>query len=229
MRIKIEFSSSERIYKEAMNGKVNGFINYCLGENNIYHGNFSNYCVSSLQGGHMNKKGELSFPEGSYLYVSSSDGDFIETIIETIMSSNKGIDDMNVTTFSVEYIQSYSEYDIIRTISPVMLVWKQGDKKRIVTVKDSDFFEILTEQSKLKLIKQGHDEEKVKTLKIEPFHIEKAKTKDVVIKGIHNITSMIMAVVKGDAGVRCALYELGLGKSTGYGFGAVETGKNKKK
>ena len=221
MRIKIIFNGCNKSFNDSIIEKVNGFVNYCLGENNEYHGKFSNYAVSSLQGGKMDKNGVLTFKDGAYLYVSSLNMNFISMFMTKLLSSNKGVDEMTVKSFEIERIVPHNEYDIIRTISPILLTVSKDRKKRIVTIKDNDFFDVLTEQSKKKLIKEGFSESKVNTLTIEPFHIENAKTKCVIIKGIPNIASKIMAVVKGEPEIREALYDMGLGKSTGYCFGSV--------
>ena len=221
MRIKIIFNGSNKNFDDSIIGKINGFVNYCLGDNNEYHGKFSNYSVSSLQGGKMDKNGVLTFKDGAYLYISSLDAEFISKFMMKLLSSNQGIDDMTVKYFEIEKLIPHNNYDIVRTVSPILLTVSKDRNKRIVTIKDDDFFDILSEQSKKKLLKEGFDVVKVNTLKIEPFHTEKAKTKCVFIKDTPNIGSMIMAIVKGEPEIREALYTMGLGKSTGYCFGSV--------
>lgn len=71
MKIIIKFEGSNEVFKKALNKEVNGFINQCLGKDNPYHGNFSRYCISSMQGGRMNKNGELLFKNNAYLQVST--------------------------------------------------------------------------------------------------------------------------------------------------------------
>ena len=53
MILNINFEGSG-VFDKPLNKEVNGLINRCLGENNKYHGKFSNYCISSMQGGRMN-------------------------------------------------------------------------------------------------------------------------------------------------------------------------------
>ena len=43
----------------------------------------------------------------------------------------------------------------------------------------------------------------------------------VEVKKQKNICSQVMLIVKGDKDIRKKMYELGFGKSTGFGFGAV--------
>ena len=56
MILNINFEGSG-VFDRPLNKEVNGLINRCLGENNKYHGKFSNYCISQMQGGKMNKEG----------------------------------------------------------------------------------------------------------------------------------------------------------------------------
>lgn len=139
MRIKIIFNGSNKNFDDSIIGKINGFVNYCLGDNNEYHGKFSNYSVSSLQGGKMDKNGVLTFKDGAYLYISSLDAEFISKFMMKLLSSNQGIDDMTVKSFEIEKLIPHNNYDIIRTVSPILLTVSKDRNKRIVTIKDDDF------------------------------------------------------------------------------------------
>ena len=55
---------------------------------------------------------------------------------------------------------------------------------------------------------------------------ENAKTKMIEIGKQKNICSQIMLYVKGNKKARVMLYEMGLGKCTGFGFGAVTIIRN---
>ena len=219
MVIKIFFKGTTEGFLKPLNPEVNGLINKWLGEGNNYHGAFSRYCVSSMQGGKMDSNGVLRFEDGGYINVSSDDSEFIGQLMQGILTipevsvSSMKFDSMDVYDFKVN-----NGYDIIRTISPILLSNKDG----VITVKDDSFIETLLDKSKKKLIKAGLDEKKVNTLTFELFHPENAKTKMVEIKSQKNIGSMVMLIVRGDKEVRRTLYELGLGKSTGFGFGAIE-------
>jgi len=115
------------------------------------------------------------------------------------------------------------KYDLVRTISPLLL----SSKGKVITFKDADFIETLLEKTLKKLIKCGYDEKLVKTLNIKPFHFENAKTKMVQVGKQKNIGSNVMLYVEGNKKIRKALYEIGLGKCTGFGFGALSINNKK--
>lgn len=226
MRLKINFSGSAKTFTRPLNKEVNGLVHKIIGADNEYHGAFSRYSVSSMQGGHMNKDGAIAFTDGGYFFISSDDAKFMETIIKGFLKNKKDLSifDMVYNGWEIKDFIINDKFDLVRTISPILL----SDGKKAVTFHDSNFIGLLTEKSIKKLIKCGYDEKIANTIKFEIFHPENYKTKMVEIKGVKNIANKIMLVVKGDKIARKALYELGLGKCTGFGFGAVSINKNNK-
>lgn len=221
MRIKINFSNSEVIFNDSLNKEVNGFINKVLGHGNKYHGSVSRYSVSSLQGA-VKCEGGYSFPNGSYLYIASDDGEFMGAIMSGLMS-NEGlhIRDMKYVNIEICDYDIGSKFDLVRTISPILI----SDGKKLVTFKDGNFIELLTEKSRKKLIYFGMNEKKANSLKLSLFHPENAKTASIPVGKAVNIGSKVMLYVEGHKDARKLMYELGFGKCTGFGFGAVSVNK----
>lgn len=219
MILKIYFERSDEVFEKPLNKQVNGFINFLLGENNEYHGKFSEYCVSSMQGGKMDKDGKLTFKDGAFLRVSSPSMDFLGKIMLSL-SKNRDLSvcSLQYKNFELDEFGTFSDYDVIRMISPLSL----RVHRRVVTYNDDDFIEVLTSKSRKKLIHNGISEEEANTIEFELFHGENAKTKAVQIGGSANISSMVMLVVKGSEKARKTLYNLGLGGCCGFGFGAIE-------
>jgi len=218
MILNINFEGSG-VFDRPLNKEVNGLINRCLGENNKYHGSFSDYCISSIQRGKMSKGGLLMFPNGAYIQVSSNDKDFINDLVSGIIANcdNLSIGGLRYKDIDIGAFEPFKEYDIIRTISP-LYISKNG---RSLTFKDDNFIEVLTDKSRKKLMHNGLSERVANTLSFSLFHPENAKTKMIEIGKQKNICSQIMLYVKGDKKARTMLYEMGLGKCTGFGFGAV--------
>lgn len=224
MRLKLYFEPSKRDIKKPLNEEVNGFINNVLGSNNKYHGTFSRYSVSSMQGGHMNKDGVLNFSKGGYVYVSSDDYEFIANILKGLSEKQDELVvlDMKYSSMEICDFVVNERFDLVRSTSPILLSSK---KKNVLTFTDDEFIVILNEKSKKKLINCGYDEKLVNTLNMKLFHPENSKTKMVQVGKQTNIGSKIMLYVEGDKKIRKALYELGLGKCTGFGFGSVSINK----
>jgi CRISPR-associated endoribonuclease Cas6 len=218
-RLKLKFSASNEVFNALLNKKVNGFINGLLGEGNEYHGKFSDYSVSSMQGAVWNDDDTFSFPNGGHIYVSSNNQNFINAIAIGLVS-NKATEicGMKFVGYEVSDYNLYKKYDIVRTISPV-LVSTTG--RRMLTFRDDNFLDILREKSIKKLVLAGVDERKANSLKFELFHPENAKTVCAKIGDAVNIASRVMFIVSGNKEARNTLYNMGIGKCTGFGFGAV--------
>lgn len=224
MKIKLLFDCNSKLFHKPLNEEVNGFLNNVLGDGNKYHGTFSRYSVSSMQGGRMDKDGVLNFPNGGYVFVSSDDSEFMVTLLKGLAAKQKNLYvlDMKYKGMELCDFKVNERFDLVRSISPILI----SDGKKAVTFNDDNFFELVREKSIKKLIKCGYDEKLVNTLEINPFHPEKYKTKMVEINGVKNIGSRVMFCISGDKTVRKALYELGIGKCTGFGFGAVSINNN---
>ena len=224
MRLKFLFNSNSKPINKPLNEEVNGFLNKVLGENNKYHGNFSRYSVSSMQGGNMNKKGIINFPKGGYIFISSDDYEFLGAVMKGISTSKEDlyVMDMKYVKMEICDFMLNEKFDLVRTISPLMI----SANGKNLTFKDSDFTNVLIDKSIKKLVNCGYDEKIAKTINIKLFHPENAKTKMVEIGNAKNIANRVMLYVEGNKKARKALYELGLGKCTGFGFGAVNINNN---
>lgn len=220
LRIKIEFEGSTKPFTTPVEDYIVGLVQKILGENNKWHDNFSAYSISTMQGGVVKDK-YMCFPDGGYFYVSSIDMEFIQAFTNNLILNVGKISlrDMKMKGFAFPSSKVHSDYDIIRSISPLLLKVKN---KRLVTFKDDDFVYLLTEQSKKKLLHNGFTEKDVQNFEIEPFHFKGASLRHARRKQYSLPASMVMLVVKGNVKCRKALYEMGLGSSTGYCFGAVE-------
>jgi CRISPR-associated endoribonuclease Cas6 len=218
MRITLNFGPTVVPFSEPTQNYVNGLIHTILGKDNHYHDKFSNYSVSFLRGGKLTSEG-LIYPDGGKLYISSPDETFIETfLINLIHSKNVKVRDMALTSYDISDISVNAKYDIIETLSPILL--KENGKR--ITFKDSSFLSVLERQCVAKLTKNGLTSTDLKGFIIKPFHFEKARVQLPKIKNVVNPSSQVMLVIEGTVKARKMLYEMGLGNSTGCGFGAVK-------
>lgn len=225
-RIRIELSGVDTTFKKPIEDSIVGFVHKMLGENNKWHDGFSNYNISGLYGGVV-KDGYLSFPNGGYFYVSSIDEEFLELLAKNLFHKQGTLDicGMKVKSFTFESNELYSDYDVIRMTSPLLLK-VHGDK--YLTYKDDSFLEELTEQCKNKLRNADYSEREIGKFQIESFHFEGARECIAKRKNYALPSSMVMLVVKGKPKCRKAIYEMGLGSSTGYCFGTVKVVNNNK-
>ena len=139
MRITLNFGSTLVPFTEPTQNYVNSMLHSILGKNNPYHDKFSCYSVSFLRGGKLTSDG-LVYPDGGKLYISSPDETFIETfLISLIHSKNVKVRDMVLTSYDISDISVNAKYDIIETLSPILL--KENGKR--ITFKDTSFLSVL--------------------------------------------------------------------------------------
>lgn len=118
-------------------------------------------------------------------------------------------------------IEVGKKFDYIQTISPIILKSKETNK--FLTFNDGKFINELTNRCVKKL--QYYDE----NINLSDFKIEvvslygKNKIKRIKVKDFNNKANMVRLKITGNANTRKILYELGIGSSTGSGFGAVKT------
>lgn len=201
--------------------ELNSFIHRCLGKDNKLHDAFSDYSISSLQGG-KNDNQILHFENEPYITISSLNFDFIGKMMYGAQFNNEKLFDMSVSR--IEPLGEYNVnpyFDKIITISPILL--KDIDKRKKLTIKDDNWLNRLNEQSKAKLKHLGIEDE---TFNIKVRNPEKAKTKNIHVGEVFNPCSMVSLEVYGKKETRIALYNLGLGNSTGSGFGSIKIYEN---
>lgn len=226
MRIKVKFTpSTDSIDINKVQQKVNGYIHKCLGADNKYHDTASNYSISSLQGGKLNN-GKLSFINGSYLIITSLDQVFISKMLSGIISNQEFIAGM--TFDGVDNISEtfYDGWNNFFTLSPFII--KDKVNKRFITLKDDDFIIKLKEYLINKLSKVNSE------LDLSDFDVEvkehnNHKVKKIMVKNVFNFANQCQVSIKTNKKVAETLYNIGIGQSTGCGFGSICLTKNIKK
>ena len=224
MRLKLFFTKSDTSYKDDIYDHTLSFLHGCLGKNNKYHSAFSNYSITPPLG-YVVEGDSIKYPNGASMYINSNDNEFINNVVKGILNNKSlKIGDMNYCGMEMYEYNVHSDYDMVRSITPILLKNKEDGK--YITYKDrDDYFKLLEAQCKKKLLHCGFNENKVNKLKFIPFHLENAKTKYVKFKKGCLPTSQLMFIVEGDRTLRKNLYELGFGNLTGCGFGNIEINK----
>lgn len=220
MRIQINFKGSNTIYENNNLKQVKGwFEDNVIGRNNNTHNEFSNYSLSPMLGGKRNGK-YVSYPEGGYVYFTTNSDELMSKVIMALFNMNNSVAVGDLAYQNFEMVKDFhihSDYDIVRTISPILL----KSKHRKITINDDCFLTVLKERCIKKLIDNGVNENIANTLSIDFFHDENAKVINMQYNNTHNLASKAMFIVKGNRLARKTLYNMGIGSSTGCGFGAV--------
>lgn len=228
MRIKIQLSPTDKNLPINNQHIVNSFIHRALGENNKYHDTKSDYSISSLQGGKWVKgTDEISIKGNGYIIISSLDKEFLDSILIGLYTTNFH-DDIKVCgiEFMDEYF--YNGWNHFATLSP-FIIKEHTDCKtyKFVTMEDDNFQQKVKEHliNKLTKINPKLDlsDFDVK-IKDNPSH----KIKKVMIRNVVNFANQCQVSIQCSSRVGELIYNIGIGQSTGSGFGTIYKTENHK-
>lgn len=220
MRLKITLTPNREIVPYNHLPVLAGALHKWLGPNE-YHGEISLYSFSWLQGGRPTRNG-LRFPRGASWYISALDDDFLMRSIKGILKDGDVRWGMRVERAEVLPNPDFPDFGEVRFLvaSPIFVKRKleNGDTKHyLYTDLESD--ELLTENLQLKLTQGGLSNENV-SVRFDREYL-KAKTQLVTYRGIDNRCSYCPVFVKGTKEQLGFAWTVGLGNSTGIGFGGL--------
>lgn len=216
MRIKITLTKPTEDVPVNNQEYLNSFFHKILGENNKYHDTFSRYAVSSLQGGRLlEDKRNLAFSENPYFYFSTVDNEMMGIFLRSAMFYKGTFLGMGIKNIVPDDFICHDRFDKIITASPILI----KDKGHMLSVVDKEWLERVENNCKAKLAKEGIVDE---TFSISIISPEKSKRKLIFTKGIGNICSLTRLRIEGRKKTRETLYNMGIGNSTGYGFGSIK-------
>lgn len=217
MIIRVNFTKPKNNIPIINQKELNSYIHKCIGINNPYHNTFSDYSISSIQGGKLINNKELSFNDNiPHIIITSENINFISTIMGGIQADKFTYFDMKFKNFEISDFKVHDYYDTVITISPIIVKNKDGYKMAFDNPK---WLSVLTEQLKAKLEHKGIYDN---TFKIEIRNVERAKIKKIWVGDVFNISSYISLKVYGKPNTRRTIYNMGFGGSTGSGFGTIK-------
>jgi CRISPR-associated endoribonuclease Cas6 len=186
------------------------------------HGNVSLYSLSFLRNGTPSPEGGLDFPNGSSFFVSAHDNQIIENLKNNIQTNEHLLNGMKVFATKV-YPDIVPETESVRMVlrSPCLL-------------RDEDGFPIMWYMQEAQERLEEIAKRKMKLANIPLSELESIrpdlrspiKFKSISYEHdgntIYNKCSLGSAVVKGTPKALTFLWNVGLGESTGIGFGSVD-------
>lgn len=184
---------------------------------NLVHDDISLYSLSWLRGGE--KRGEgLYFAKGAFWDITFYHDELAKQFLIGILKDKDIAFGMSAVDVNVIDAPSFGTMARFLVQSPVLLKHTVEDKTRHIIYNEPDANEILTIAMKSKLIKAGLKPEI--DLRFDTEYSQ-AKTKLVDIKGVKNRASFCPVIGEGSPDVLAFVWSVGLGHSTGSGFGAV--------
>lgn len=194
-----------------------GTLHKWLGRNELHDG-ISLYSLSWLSGGQ--RKGEaLQFAKGAKWFVSFFDVDLCKRVLSASLSNCEVCCGMKVIGVQIEENRKFEDQHRFLAATPILA--RRFDGKRLVhlTFKDLEADLVLTQTLQTKLKQAGLTADAVRVSFDRTY--PKARTKLVTIKGIHNKASLCPVIVQGPPESVSFAWDVGVGHSTGSGFGAL--------
>jgi CRISPR-associated endoribonuclease Cas6 len=227
MRIKIEFKVNNVALPIANQEIVNSYVHRIIGANNPYHNAKNDYSVSSLMGGKL-VGDKIIFKDKAYLVFSSLNMEFMNTILMNLITSSEvlydGIKFSNIVPIGEEFMNGWNHF---ATLSP-FLIKQYVDKKTytFITLNDDNFEVLVKEYLKNKLLKIDP------ALDLKNFDVripkhDNHKVKKILVKNVINHANQCHISIFCDKKIAELLYNIGIGQSTGSGFGTIYKTENK--
>jgi CRISPR-associated endoribonuclease Cas6 len=227
MRLKILLSATNKELPINHQHLVNSFIHRALGKNNEYHDAKSDYSISPLQGGTWIKGTKnISFKNGGYITISSLDEKFINNILLSLYSTYF-YEDIKVNGIEFVDEQFYNGWNHFVTLSPFIIKKYSSKKDYTFHTIDDEGFEVTLKDYLINKITKINPKLDLSDFDVKiPYHVNHKKVK-VVVKNVVNIGNSCHININTNKQVAELLYNIGIGQSTGCGFGTIYKSENK--
>ncbi|MBX3042530.1 MAG: CRISPR-associated endoribonuclease Cas6 [Candidatus Kapabacteria bacterium] len=216
MRLYFKLSSTSEILPFDYQYNILGKLHNWLGENE-YHDKMSLYSFGWLSGGENSKKG-LSFKSGAIWFLSFWQEDLGKKIIFNALKNSEFIFGMKVIDITIKETPDFSNKELFSVSSPVLVrnYTENGVEHLISDNPKCD--ELMTKTMQRKLREAKLDDDIIIKFNRD-YH--KPKTKLIKINGIENRANLCPVIIEGNPESIKFAWNVGVGHSTGSGFGAL--------
>lgn len=218
MRLHIKTSPDTKELSYNYQPILTGTIHKWLGKNEI-HDQVSLYSFSWLNGGESTKTG-LTFQRGASFFISSHDPDFLNKIIRGIQSDPSIANGLIVKEVVIQEDPEFGEEAKLFCASPVFIKRTENEREIHFTFNNEESNKHLTDTLRTKLKKAGLTDEHVSVEFDKTYRTP--KTKVIYYNKIGNKVNLCPVILKGSPEQIAFAWNVGVGNSTGVGFGALK-------
>jgi len=196
-----------------------GCIHKWLGRNDE-HGVLSLYTFSRLEGGKATENG-LTFDNGTSFFFSAYNSELITGMVKGIMSDRTLFYGMEVSEIVLREDPDLSTRERFLLASPVLIKRRNDNNGTDHILFNDPCSGIRMEETlRTKMKKAGITDN---TLEITfDTTYPRAETKVITYNGIQNKANWCPVIIKGKPETKLFAWNVGLGNSTGIGFGAIK-------
>ena len=219
MRVTFNLSPNhQRLVPFNYQQKLVGRLHNWLGEN-AEHDSISMYSVSWFGHGEV-RSGALHFPQGTHFHVSAAKDDLLADLIEGLQRDTEVNWGMRVQSIMPQRTPDFGERAYFYMQSPVLIKRRiDNGTQQYYYHTDADAGALLTETLRSKMAHfgvEGHIKLRFDT------DYPKARIKMATYRGVKNKGSLCPVIAEGDPHCIQFAWNVGIGNSTGIGFGAIK-------
>ena len=218
MRLYLKLSRNNQTIPFDYQVNLVGALHKWLGQND-FHNDLSLYSLSWLLGDSKKQGNGLVFPRGAHLFVSSPNDAFIKQILRGVMEDPFVCFGMKVNDAMIQETPVFNEQQRFSVASPVFIKRTIDRRQIFYFYNQVESDALLTETLKSKLKKMGLSDEGV-TVRFDKDFLN-PKIKSIVYKGIRSKGNVCPIIVEGTPEQVGFAWNVGIGNSTGIGFGAL--------
>lgn len=194
-----------------------GAFHQWLGENDL-HDEISLYSLSWLEHGQMTSEG-LEFPNGSSFQISAPKKELLADLVSGIYENFEIRWGMKVDTITIKLTPDFGNRRRFLVQSPVLVQRRDMEgKQQYYFPGDEKVDEYLTETLRNKLRRAGLSEEV--EVRFDPEY-RNVRKKMVNYKGVKIKAATCPVIISGAPEAVAFAWDVGVGNSTGIGFGAL--------
>jgi CRISPR-associated endoribonuclease Cas6 len=177
------------------------------------------YSFSRLEGGKATPKG-LEFEKGTSFLFSSHYPDLIKKMISGIQSDPSMFNGLAVSEIIIQEDPDFSGRNLFFSASPIFIKRKVEERVEHILFFDPRASDCLKETLQTKMKEAGITDDSLKIRFDETY--PKAGTKKITYKGIENRANWCPVIIEGKPETKLFAWNVGVGNSTGIGFGAIK-------
>lgn len=220
MRLYVKLSHSTELVDYNHQHKLVGAFHKWLGPNSL-HGDQSLYSFSSLMGGKNEGKG-LSFKNGASLFFSFHENETAKQLLKGIINNPECCYGMRVIDIEIVETMPHIDRSVFYPASPIFIKRDDEQHNKIhYTFMDSCSGELLTETVRKKMEIAGLPVDETLSIKFDR-NADNPRTKLISYRGIKNKVNLCPICIEAQDYTKEFIWNVGLGNSTGIGFGAIK-------
>lgn len=219
MRLYLKLTENKQLIPFNYQPYLTGAIHKWLGKHNAEHDALSFYSFSWLQNVEVKNKG-INLTRESYFFISAYEEELLKRVLKGVMEAPEVCYGSSVADVQIADAPSFQSTQTFVTASPVFIKRRIDNNEKHITHENPSSSLYLTETLKKKLRAANLSPEGV-AVKFDETYTS-PRTKIISYNKIGNRVSVCPIVIEGTKEQLQFAWNVGVGNSTGIGFGALK-------